>query len=99
MALSSGDLEYGGGRAAFAAMQTGTKWHQKLQAGRGLCYRAEVPLHASTLYDGIVYEVEGRADGVEQIVEYDLPEDEMEAFHTCCEDVRQNMKLHPQILQ
>jgi hypothetical protein len=69
MALSSGDLEYGGGRAAFAAMQTGTKWHQKLQAGRGLCYRAEVPLHASTLYDGIVYEVDGRADGVEQIGE------------------------------
>jgi L-lactate dehydrogenase len=39
------------------------------------------------------------ADGVEHIVEYDLPADEMAAFHTCCEDVRANMKLHPQILQ
>ena len=39
------------------------------------------------------------ADGVEHIVEYDLSADEMAAFHTCCEDVRANMKLHPQILQ
>ncbi|MBQ8718841.1 MAG: hypothetical protein IJY66_06210, partial [Clostridia bacterium] len=45
IALSSGDLEYGGGRASFAAMLAGTKWHQKLQGGRGLNYRAEVPLH------------------------------------------------------
>ena len=65
-ALSSGDLEYGGGRASFATMQVGSKWHQKLQAGRGLNYRAEMPLHASTLYDGITYQVSGRADGVEK---------------------------------
>ncbi|MBQ7337957.1 MAG: ATP-dependent DNA helicase [Clostridia bacterium] len=65
-ALSSGDLEYGGGRAMFAAMQTGTQWHQKLQKGRGAGYRAEVPLHHTTLYEGIAYEVHGRADGIEQ---------------------------------
>jgi L-lactate dehydrogenase len=39
------------------------------------------------------------ADGVEQIIEYDLPEDEKAAFHACCDDVRENMKLHPMILQ
>ena len=66
MAFSSGDLEYGGGRAVYAAMQTGSKWHQKLQAGRGLNYRAELPLHHSSLYGGLIFEVSGRADGVEQ---------------------------------
>ncbi|MBR2346009.1 MAG: ATP-dependent DNA helicase, partial [Clostridia bacterium] len=66
IALSSGDLEYGGGRAAMAAMQTGSQWHRKLQGGRGLNYRAEVPLHNTTLYDGLAYEVSGRADGVEK---------------------------------
>ncbi len=64
-ALSSGDLEYGGGRASFAAMQAGSQWHRKLQASRGAGYRAEVTLHNTTLYNGIVYEVSGRADGVE----------------------------------
>ena len=39
------------------------------------------------------------ADGVEEIIEYDLPEDEMAAFKACCADVRENMKLNPLILQ
>ncbi len=66
MALSSGDLEWGGGRAAFSAMQTGAEWHKKLQSGRGAGYSAELALCNTTLHSGIAYEVSGRADGVEQ---------------------------------
>lgn len=39
------------------------------------------------------------ADGVEKIVEFDLPEDEMKAFHQCCDGVRANLKLHELIVK
>lgn len=37
-------------------------------------------------------------DGVIEIVEYNLPDDEKAEFHQCCEDVRHNMTLNPLII-
>lgn len=66
LALSHGDLEFGGSRAMLAAMQRGTQLHQKLQSERTGRYHPEVTLHNSCLYGDVVYEVSGRADGVEE---------------------------------
>ncbi|MGI6003474.1 MAG: L-lactate dehydrogenase [Lachnospiraceae bacterium] len=38
------------------------------------------------------------SDGIVEIVEYSLPDDEKAAFHQCCENVRHNLTLHPMIV-
>jgi hypothetical protein len=45
-------------------MQKGSELHRKLQAKEGPGYQAEVFLRHTTIYNGIFYTVEGRADGV-----------------------------------
>lgn len=42
----------------------GSRIHRRLQKQEGEGYQAEVPLSLDTEYDGILYTVEGRADGV-----------------------------------
>ena len=38
------------------------------------------------------------SDGIIEIVEYSLPDDEKAAFHACCESVRHNLTLNPLIV-
>ena len=66
LALSHGDLEFGGSRATLSAMHKGAQLHRKLQAERTGRYHPELTLHNSCLYEDVVYEVSGRADGVEE---------------------------------
>jgi hypothetical protein len=37
-------------------------------------------------------------NGVEEIIRYDLPEDELEEFRKCCESIRNNMKMNDSVL-
>lgn len=38
------------------------------------------------------------ADGVEKVVEFDLPENELNEFCQCCENIKNNMKMNPDVL-
>lgn len=69
LALRAGDLDLRAGkgtgkRSSLSRALLGTRIHQRLQAERGALYRAEVSLTNTTLFEGICYEVSGRADGV-----------------------------------
>ena len=62
-----GDLASRGFSGPERALE-GTRIHQKLQKSRSSAYRSEVPmLLAVSLTDGLCLEVEGRADGVEEL--------------------------------
>ncbi len=63
LCLRSGDIDsrYGTG---FEDAQTGADIHRTLQKEAGGFYNAEVPLSATTLFDGLYYTVSGRADGI-----------------------------------
>jgi len=37
--------------------------------------------------------------GVEEIIEYDLPEEEQAQFHACCDAIRHNMTLDPSVIR
>lgn len=38
------------------------------------------------------------ANGVEEIVEYDLPESELAEFHACCDNIRRNMTMDENVI-
>ncbi len=63
MALPHGDID---NRTAGSSERAvlGTKIHKKIQREAGASYTAEVALIHTFLYDGICYEVSGRADGI-----------------------------------
>ncbi len=63
-ALQPGNLELGGGVIDPGRASVGAAIHRKLQAAAGGNYRAEVPMSATVLYNGIHYQVWGRADGI-----------------------------------
>ena len=68
-----GDLASGGFSGPERALE-GTRIHQKLQKSRSAAYRSEVPmLLAVSLEDGLCLEVEGRADGVEELMDLEAP--------------------------
>lgn len=46
------------------ALQKGSEIHRKLQAAEGSDYQTEVALRHTTVYNGVFYTVQGRADGV-----------------------------------
>lgn len=50
--------------AGFDRMNEGSRIHRKLQKAAGDAYRAEVSFKAERTVDGILYALEGRADGV-----------------------------------
>ena len=58
------DLRAGAWKKSAERAETGKKLHAKLQSKAGAGYEAEVSFCNTTLYDGICYEVSGRADGV-----------------------------------
>ena len=58
------DLRPGAWKKSSERAELGKKLHAKLQASAGAGYQAEVPFCNTTLYQGICYEVSGRADGV-----------------------------------
>lgn len=60
--MRSGDID--NSYRSMTRMQEGTKVHQRIQAAYGPNYQKEVVLKNTTLFDGILYEVEGRADGL-----------------------------------
>ncbi len=64
MAHKSGSIDCRHPHKNRDAMQKGSEAHRRLQAKQGASYRAEVTLCNTTLYNGIYYTVEGRADGV-----------------------------------
>mgnify|MGYP003322028246 CR=1 FL=1 len=68
MAYAGGDLDLrpgtGGGRPSFLRAVLGAKIHRKLQAAAGAGYQAEVTMTHTEQFRGIIFEVEGRADGV-----------------------------------
>lgn len=66
-ALIAGDLDLRPGmsrRPSFERAAVGAAVHRKLQKEAGKAYFAEVSLSNTTLYQGISYEVSGRADGI-----------------------------------
>ncbi len=68
-----GDLTGGFGGSVQRALE-GTRVHQKLQKSRSGAYQSEVALKTrETLSDGLILQVEGRADGVEEFPEKDPP--------------------------
>ncbi len=60
------DLRHGAWKKGSERAELGKKLHAKLQARAGAGYQAEVAFCNTTLYNGICYEVSGRADGVER---------------------------------
>ncbi len=67
MAYSGGDLDLRpgiGGRPSFSRAILGAKVHRELQAKAGANYQAEVSLAHAEIFNGLTFEVEGRADGV-----------------------------------
>ncbi len=67
LALRGGDLDLRPGMSKASMLEhasVGTKVHRKLQAAAGVLYDAEVAMTNTTLFHGISFEVNGRADGV-----------------------------------
>ncbi len=64
MAHKSGSIDARHPYRGRDALQKGSEAHRKLQAKEGPAYQSEVTLRNTTLYNGIYYTVEGRADGV-----------------------------------
>lgn len=64
MAHKSGSIDARHPYKSKEALQKGSEAHRKLQAKEGSGYRAEVFLRNTTLFEGLYYTVEGRADGV-----------------------------------
>ena len=58
------DLRHGAWKRSNDRAEQGKAAHKKHQAGQGSSYRREVSLCNTTLYEGICFEVSGRADGV-----------------------------------
>ena len=58
------DLRAGAWKKSAERAEMGRKLHAKLQAKAGAGYEAEVSFCNTTMYNGICYEVSGRADGV-----------------------------------
>ena len=58
------DLRPGAWRRSLERAERGKAAHKSLRSSQGAGYQAEVPLCNTTLYEGICYEVSGRADGV-----------------------------------
>ncbi len=63
-ALQPGDLEMGGKRTTAARALLGAEAHRRIQADAGAHYHAEVPMCLTLLYNGIHYQISGRADGI-----------------------------------
>lgn len=77
-ALMSGDLDVRmGGRFSHERAALGAEIHRKMQASAGAMYDAEVAFSNTTLYGGVCYEVNGRADGVIRAGEHDFTVDEI----------------------
>lgn len=64
MAHKSGSIDARHPQKSKREWQKGSEAHRKLQAREGSGYNAEVFLRNTTLYGGMCYTVEGRADGV-----------------------------------
>ena len=64
MAHKSGSIDARHPPKSKRDLQKGSEAHRKLQAKEGASYKAEVFLRNTTLYNGMFYTVEGRADGV-----------------------------------
>ncbi len=66
LAWKSGDLDlrFGSTGSLFERANLGAEVHRRLQAEAGALYDAEVPLSFTLQYDGIHYEISGRADGI-----------------------------------
>ena len=58
------DLRSGAWKRSLERAEQGKTAHKKHQAVQGANYRAEVTLCNTTLYEGVCFEVSGRADGV-----------------------------------
>ena len=67
VALTCGDLDLRPGhghRPSTVRAAIGAKVHRKLQAEAGILYDGEVAMTNTTVYNGISFEVSGRADGI-----------------------------------
>ncbi len=67
LALTCGDLDLRPGRGhrpSTTRTAIASKIHRKLQAEAGVLYDAEVAMTNTTVYNGIAFEVSGRADGI-----------------------------------
>ncbi|HIR35073.1 MAG TPA: ATP-dependent DNA helicase [Candidatus Faecimorpha stercoravium] len=70
----AGDLSSGRFGDSLQRALEGTRVHQKLQKKRSGAYESEVPLKIQeVLSDGLTLQVEGRADGIEEYPEQDVP--------------------------
>lgn len=74
-------------------MAEGSRIHRKLQKQEGEGYEAEVPLSLDTEYEGILYTVEGRADGI-LTNEDGVLIDEIKTVSIPIEDVGEGEKVH-----
>ncbi|MBQ9806294.1 MAG: ATP-dependent DNA helicase [Clostridia bacterium] len=67
LALSGGDLDLRPGmgkRVSFERAALGAAIHRKIQSQAGVLYDAERPFCNTTQYEGVHFEVSGRADGI-----------------------------------
>lgn len=39
------------------------------------------------------------ANGIEEIIQYDLPADELEEFRQCCENIKKNMTMNDTVIR
>ncbi|MBE6589698.1 MAG: ATP-dependent DNA helicase [Ruminococcaceae bacterium] len=58
------DLRYGSGRPPLSRALLGAEVHRRLQAEAGGLYTAEVSLTHSVFFEGLTFEISGRADGI-----------------------------------
>ncbi len=58
------DLRYASGRPPLSRALLGAEVHKRLQAEAGGLYTAELPLVHTVLFEGLTFEISGRADGV-----------------------------------
>ena len=91
--LRSGDLDSRRGAGDKEAMVKGSRLHRKIQKQMGSNYRAEVALKWETVYDDLIIQVEGRADGI-QTEDGRTTVDEIKGIYGKLEHLNQPVEIH-----
>lgn len=91
--LRSGDLDSRRGSGDKEAMLKGSRLHRKIQKQMGSSYRAEVALKWETVYDDLIIQVEGRADGI-QTEDGRTTVDEIKGIYGKLEHLSQPIEVH-----
>lgn len=91
--LRTGDLDSRRGSTDKEAMLKGSRLHRKIQKQMGSSYRAEVSLKWETVYEDLIIQVEGRADGI-QTGDGKVTVDEIKGIYGKLEHLSQPAEVH-----